>query len=293
MKRIINFLIIATILGVFIVTSCTKDDETNETTEITLSVSGLPDLGNFYSYEGWLVYDNTAYSTGKFGVSSDSGSASFVVDAGQLNKATDFVVSIEPSPDPNFDPSVVHILAGTFIGKSCELTPEHELAIGSTFSNAAGKYILATPTNGADSEELSGVWWLDPSGPSKSLVLPELNTGWIYEGWTIINGNPVSTGKFDAPSMADNSDPYSAQLEAPSFPGEDFLLNAPIGLAFPTDLSGQQVVISVEPYPDISSSPFFIKPLIGNIPDGVTDHILYSMTNNSDVLDISGEVNYE
>ena len=64
------------------------------------------------------------------------------------------------------------------------------------------------------------------------------------------------------------------------FPGEDFLMNAPTGLSFPTDIAGGTAVISVEPYPDNSPNPFTLKPLVHNIPASAKDHMVYDMGQN-------------
>ena len=144
--------------------------------------------------------------------------------------------------------------------------------------------ILATPTDGGSmTNEKSGVWWLDPTaGPGAGLSLPALPAGWKYEGWAVVNGMPLSTGKFTLAAGADASAPFSSLSAAgPAFPGEDFLINAPTGLTFPTDLSGKTVVISVEPEPDNSSAPFLLKPLVGMVPATATDHTPYSMNNNA------------
>jgi len=286
------FFLVPILASVMIITSCNDDEDEQVFKDMTLSVSGLPELGDFYVYEGWLIDgEGTAYSTGTFFVDNGSnGSLTSSVDEEILNDAEKFVISIEPSPDPNPAPSSTKILAGEFIGESATLTYENNTAIGTGFTTAAGKYILATPTNGEDSNELSGIWWLNPDGPTSSLILPDLNEGWIYEGWVVIDGTPVSTGKFTDPAEADISDLYSGTLDSPPFPGEDFLTNAPTNLTFPTDLSGQTAVISVEPSPDNLVMPFSIKPLTGNIPATAEDHVLYSMTNNAASITLSGEV---
>ncbi len=282
---------------IFLVTvfaaSCSKDNnEDPKTSTFNLTVSGLPQLDDFHVYEGWLIVGGTPVSTGIFSVNNigELSVSSFTADAGKLESASEFVISIEPSPDPDVAPSNTKIMGGSFIGQTADLSSENSLAIGTGFSTAVGKYILATPTNGDNSNELSGIWWLAPNGPSKSLVLPVLNEGWLYEGWVVFDGTPVSTGKFNNVDMADQFDDYSATLDAPSFPGEDFLTNAPAGITFPTDLSGKTAVISVEPDPDNSNKPFNIKPLTGNIPAMATDHILYDMINNASSISITGEV---
>jgi hypothetical protein len=151
-------------------------------------------------------------------------------------------------------------------------------------STATGDYILATPTDGTNgTDENSGVWWLNNSSGSAvaGLSLPALPAGWEYEGWAVINGTPVSTGKFTSVSGADLAAPYSGTTAGPAFPGEDLLTNAPSGLNFPTDLAGQKVVISIEPSPDNSAAPFLLKPLVGEVPATATDHTVYNMANNA------------
>jgi len=82
--------------------------------------------------------------------------------------------------------------------------------------------------------------------------------------------------------MADYAAPYSAtDAGSPPFPGEDFVMNAPAGLSFPTDLTGGLAVISIEPQPDNSPNPFALKPLVGEIPMNAMDHNTYMMGNNS------------
>ena len=164
--------------------------------------------------------------------------------------------------------------------------------MGTNFSTSTGSYILATPTDGSSTtDELSGVWWLDPAaGPGAGLDLPTLPEGWEYEGWAVVNGTPVSTGKFTSVTGADDFSGFSGTTPGPAFPGEDLLMNAPSGLTFPTDLSGGTVVISVEPSPDNSTDPFLLKPLVGSVPSGALDHTSYDMDNNASASNPTGTV---
>ncbi len=259
---------------------------------LNLNISGLEDLGSDYNYEGWVIVDGSPVSTGLFNVDAATGNMTqtlFEVDQDDLDRATTFVLTIEPSPDSDPAPSNVHIMAGDFAGSSAVLSIDHGAAIGDDFSTATGGYILATPTNGDNSDENSGVWWLDPAGPSAALSLPTLPIGWKYEGWAVIDGIPVTTGKFTMVNTADEAAPFSGTIASgPPFPGEDFLLNAPSGLTFPTDLSGGTIVISVEPDPDNSPSPFLLKPLVHQVPAGAADHTLFDMNNNSDATNPIG-----
>ncbi len=262
--------------------SCNKDDDQ---TSLNLNITGLEDLGATAQYEGWIIVNSTAISTGTFSVDGNGklSQTSFPMEEGTLNSATTFILTIEPNPDNNTAPSDIHLLAGDFAGSAANLSIGHNAALGTTFESAAGGYILATPTDGTMDDEVSGVWFLDPAGPSATLSLPVLSAGWIYEGWAVINGTPVTTGKFTSPIGADLSAPYSGPNPGPLFPGEDFLQNAPAGLGvvFPTDLRGGAIVISVEPSPDNSAAPFTLKPLVGMVADSAADHTVLGMSNNA------------
>ncbi len=279
----ISFLAFILFIG-FAFSSCSDDDDNSGTEELRLNFNGLEDLGGDYVYEGWLIVDGSAVTSGVFTVDATGtmSQTTFTVSADDLSNASTFVLTIEPAVDPDPAPSDVHVLAGDFSGTSAPLTVSHGAALGSDFTGATGKYILATPTNDMTSDELSGVWFLDPAaGPGAGLDLPTLPAGWMYEGWAVIGGQPLSTGRFLDAGGADDAAPYSGPNGGPAFPGEDFLTNAPAGLSFPTDLSGATVVISIEPSPDNSPAPFTLKPLLSGVPAGAADHTAYDMTNNA------------
>ncbi len=291
-----NFLVLFVLIA-FTAISC-KDDPvtpTPTTGNLSLNLSGLEDLGSDYAYEGWLIVNGSPVSAGIFTVdaSGNLSESSFEIDLDDLDNATAYVLTIEPSPDNDPAPSSVHILGGDFSGKSASLSVGHGSAIGDDFSSSTGTYILATPTDGGmTTDENSGVWWLDPTaGPGAGLSLPTLPNGWQYEGWVVIDGTPVTTGKFTSVDEADDDAPFSGTAASgPPFPGEDLLMNAPAGLTFPTDLAGRTVVISVEPQPDNSAAPFLLKPLVGNVPSSATDHTPYNMDNNSGATNPTGTV---
>lgn len=270
----------------------TQNPTTNGT--LKLNITGLEDLGSSARYEGWIIIPTLSkttgievdmpVSTGVFSVNAtgELNQTEFDIDAVDLSSATAFVLTIEPNPDPDPNPSEVHILAADFSGNTAMLSVNHSAALGNDFTSASGTYILATPTDGAMTNENSGVWFLDLSSgsPSQGLFLPTLPAGWKYEGWTVINGTPVTTGKFTSATQVDEADPYSSSQPGPPFPGEDFLMNAPAGLTFPTDISCGKAVISIEPDPDNSPNPFTFKPLLGDIPMNASDHTNYGMNVN-------------
>ena len=261
-----------------------EDDDGSEPQMLTLEINGLEDLGSDFVYEGWLIVNGSAVTSGIFTVDNNGNMSTnaFSITEDDLANASTFVLTIEPSPDPDPGPSDVHILAGDFNGSNASLTIDHPAALSDNFSSASGGYILATPTDGSDNNENSGIWFLDPTGgsPVAALDLPTLPPGWIYEGWAVIDGNPVTTGTFLSVSGADNTAEFSGPMPGPAYPGEDFLINAPSGLSFPTDLAGGTAVISIEPVPDNSEAPFLLKPLVGGIPANALDHTFYTMETN-------------
>ncbi len=292
------------LLGAFVV-SCNNDDDaateqpstTDEKATLTLDISGLEDLGSDYVYEGWIIVDGEPVSTGTFTVNTEKAlsATTFELDKTQLESATKYVLTIEPTVDPDPAPSKAKILAGSFDGTDASLSVGDDSALGVDLTTATGNYILATPTDGTNNtNENSGVWWLNlPASEgapmTAGLSLPTLPDGWAYEGWAVIDETPVSTGTFTDASMADDAAPFSGTVSTgPNYPGEDFLMNAPEGLTFPTDLAGKTVVISIEPVPDNSAAPFLLKPLVAPVADDATDHTPYTMNNNAAATNPTG-----
>ncbi len=265
--------------------SCKKNDDEPQTKTLQLSLQNIEELGNDFVYEGWLIVNGNPVSTGTF--STVSTVQNFSVSASDLENASKFVLTIEPANDPDPMPSATKILVGDFVGNSASLTT----ASVADFSSVQGKYILATPTNGDNTDENSGIWFLDlPNSmppPLTGLTLPTLPAGWKYEGWVVVNGMPITTGKFTNVNATDEFNGFSGSmpLGMPNgndgfFPGEDFLNNPPNGMTFPLDLAGKTAVISVEPDPDNDAKPFAIKPLVGMIPSNAVDHVTYMMQPN-------------
>jgi len=266
----------------FLATSCSSDDDNSSdaptNSELVLNLNGLEALGADFVYEGWIIVDGSPVSTGTF--TSVSFPQTFIVNTAQLNSATTFVLSIEPAIDPDPAPAATKILAGDFSGTLANVNSN---AIVGDFSTSTGTYILATPTDTDDTNEESGVWFLDNSSGSAvtGLDLPTLNDGWVYEGWAVLDGTPISTGTFLDPAAADNNAATSIFKgdagNGPGYPGEDYLQNAPAGMTFPTDLRGATIVISVEPSPDNSPLPFTLKPLAHMVPTTAMTHTALSM----------------
>lgn len=286
----IKKIVLLSVVCGFLFTSCNDDDNVSSTTDLVLNLSGLEALGSDFVYEGWIIVNGSPVSTGTF--TSVTFPQSFTVDRAQLESATTFVLSIEPAVDPDPAPAVTKILAGNFSGAMASVS---STGIVADFSSASGNYILATPTDADNNNEESGVWFLDNSSGSAvaGLSLPTLSDGWKYEGWAVINGTPVSTGTFTDPAAADDNATTSifkgTAGNGPNYPGEDYLMNAPAGLTFPTDLKGTTIVISVEPFPDNSAAPFTLKPLAHAVPNNAANHTTIAM-GSGPVSSLSGTV---
>jgi hypothetical protein len=250
--------------------------------ELTLHINGLPDLGNGWAYEGWLIVDDSPVSTGIFTVDDAMmmSAETFPVDPDMLSKATTFILTIEPSPDSDPAPSPVHILAGDLNGDIAGLSVAHSDALGNDFTSASGEYVLAAPTAGTGGDFRDGIWFLDPmSGSSASLSLPDLSEGWVYEGWVVpvdASMAPVSLGRFTAADMADSDGAGSTAgpNAAPPFPGQDFINPA-------MNLVGYGVVITIEPEPDTSPAPFGLKPLAAGAIQDLSGEALQPLENQA------------
>lgn len=258
-----------TMIGLIAISCSSDDDNSPATANLTLNLSGLEELGNDFVYEGWIIVDGSPVSTGVF--SDVTFPQSFPVDATQLNAATTFVLSIEPANDTDPAPAATKILAGDFSGDSASVGLAPIIANGD-LSTSSGTFFLRTPTDelaGAanNGNDQNGIWFGIPGAPpATGLNLPELNSGWKYEGWVVVDGvGPLTTGTFTSLDTVDDSNDFSGTLNniGPPIPGEDFFNNAPSGFSFPLDVRGRTVVISIEPSPDNSPAPFAIKPLVG------------------------------
>jgi len=294
MSRFKMFVLIS-LMALAGVIACGDDEPTvaaPDTILFEFSFSNMDSLDNAY-YQAWaLIADGGAYRVGKFNVTSsgqliDTTGASisgnsFVFEVLPLNEVYGVGVTIQPEVDTAGTVSPAHLLGGDVSNGSASLTIDHAAGVNQDFSSVSGKYILATPTNGIDNDENSGLWYIDNvSGISTAgLVVPTLESGWLYEGWIRVNGNYYSTGTFSSPSASDDTSRYSSNLQpSPTFPGEDFLVGAPSGVTFPLDLSGEYTMITLEPSPDEApDSPTSFKILEAAIPSDATDHTVYQLT---------------
>ncbi len=268
-------------------------------TTVESNITGLADLGSEFVYEAWITSSGAPVSLGTFSVDAAGNipSQAWNSNSETIDNATDFFITIEPFVDTDPSPSGTRILEGGFAGDAADLRTSDVIGTGD-FTTATGNFVLSTPTSNTSSDEDSGIWFIsvDSTGAATAgLDLPVLGDGWEYEGWVVFGGTtPVSTGKFTDPSLPDDSDIYAGNFPelAPPFPGEDFIQNEPAGLSFPTmlEMGNNLVVISLEPFPDNSPEPFFIKPLASEISIDTEPGQNYSIANDAISTLPSGDV---
>ena len=256
-----------------------------ETYTVYLTLDQVYDVSRAH-LEGWVIVGDEKISFGKFSVDNmmSGGAMSFSVDM-DIAMADAIAITIEPEGDSDDMPSGIVLISGELSNHAAKLS------FPVNFDESSGTYILATPSNGAETDENSGIWFLElPAPPIPGLVLPELPSGWVYEGWAVYEGAPITSGRFTDTADFDMFDDFSASMNYPPFPGEDYLENPPMGVSFPIDLGDgmSKAVISVEPdlmgVDPTGDGPFSIKPLIGDIPEGAQDHVNYDMQASTSTL---------
>lgn len=301
MKKFLFFNIILFLISIFFY-SCDYFESDNEEniSQLEINLNGLPTLPlvknlqdstkiDTLVYVGWLTPDKgVPIKTIRIN-NNDIQNGSYIskidFNFGPIQSAQLFNLTIERLKNDStpISPSNLIVLSGRFTYSSAKISLTKNDA---DLLNISGTYNLATPTDGNnDINEKSGVWFIDSinavGGPKQGLKLPELYNGWIYVGWVKIGDYFISTGKFQktvgADLPIDDTTSYSGDSPGFSFPGEDFLKNAPTGFNFPLDLSGSTVFVSMEPNLNIK----FLQPskiiLQADIPADAQARISYNM----------------
>jgi hypothetical protein len=274
MKKGIVITVIVIVIAILAFAALKNNDEgtsladTQQGASVSLENLNLKKLDEG-SYEGWLIFGTDKVSTGKFNSLDELTFSS----ERNPNEADSFVLTIEPEGDSDEEPSGIVVLSGDFVDGRAELSFPANLV------DIKGTYILGTPTDGLDNNETSGIWFVVPGEPLQpSLDLPELPEGWVYEGWVVNKGVGLTTGRFTEVDERDSFDGFSGDQPGPSFPGEDYLVNAPAGLIFPADLADGETTAIVSVEPDLNgvdptgNDIFSIMPLVAEIPLEAPDH---------------------
>ncbi|WP_299161642.1 anti-sigma factor [uncultured Tenacibaculum sp.] len=281
MKKIILGALVITSL---VFTSCSDDNDNVATTKtVGQSFQNLPDLGANYVYEGWLIVGTEKISTGRFSNTEGANHTSSLIDITKVSAATEYVLTIEPATETGTDltsPSGWIFSKGAFTNTTASPSTDGALFDGSSnLETATAQGFLKAPSVGMVGTDANGIWFINALPPTTGgfANLPTLGSGWIYEGWVVVNdtsGNPtpISTGRFSDPNMADtsffgaaNNNEFKGPNGVPPFPGEDYIAD-PNGrypnVTFPIDLTSATVVISIEPTTNDAQAPFGLKPFV-------------------------------
>lgn len=269
---------------------------------VDLTFEGLQPLSGGLKYQAWAVTQRSGVFQGVpflvFNVSPSGAlmdpvqdtviTGPFVVRIGTRD-IEGIAISLELTQGEFTSSSYSYLLGGEVEGKVAQLELAPWMGLNMDLSGMTGRYVLETPTDGEGEDELAGIWFLDRSGgtPVPGLELPEAVAGWTYEGWVVVGTDTLSTGKFSAASGADLANRYCGEEAAPPFPGEDFLLDPPTGVAFPFHLPGAKVFVTLEPWQswDLEPlSPFFLRLLEGEIPRSAVPGEPYALVSLFDRL---------
>ena len=312
-----KYVIILLLFSLFIFSCDMKEvlsvDE--QVSQVSFTLNGLNVLGATHQYEAWMLYDSLdielSQSLGIIDITSDGQEydATLNVPMGLIQKSKAIIVTIEQKPPlalnkiAKVNPSSFVVLAAKFVANNGTFSVGDEFLLGHDFPNASANYEINTPTDPSMATPRSGIWFVnydttitetkDDMGniidrdttitQMAGLDLPDLPSGWTYEGWVDFGGTLVSTGKFTSAMSADDENPYSGAGTAYPFPGEDFLQNAPAGITFPTDLAGKEVMIKLTPsHPEGSNQPYEITAFKVTIPSNVAsgEGNIYKLENN-------------
>ena len=266
--------------------------------EFELSVTGLGDPSPGH-YEAWFVIGGQPRSGGKFRVTSNGKISDLAgtevpggilrVDPGlDLNAATSFFITLEPDNDASAAPTSTRLLAGTFAGASANL--DVATALGVSFGGADGTYYLDTPTTETVKDFNRGiVFQLGDCGQPRATSVPNEipalpQSGWTYEGWVMRPSGAAfiaySTGRFLDPcdfdsdragqgagTFGDDTDADSDTLaDGLPMPAQDFVNASGSIPPLVLDEGVYIAAVSIEPEPDNSGLPFFLRVLDTDIP---------------------------
>ena len=267
-------------------------DEEEEIGKIVLTLSGLDPLSNGFHLEGWIVTaEAETRSVGKFNVDERGNlvdldgnaiTANLIETPFELDSTVHrMLISIEPPGDTDDTPSDTRLLGGIFVEQTAELKAADVEGIEDALILSAGTFIVATPTDGPNTNEESGIWFVNLTGgpPGRGLRTTIPIRGWKYQAWTEFDGIIVDMGVITHHSRPDESSLYSGTLPGYNYPGEDFLTNAPPGLDFPISVISAVVFVTLEPNPDPDPTPSQFVLFSGRVPENVQANETYNLAN--------------
>lgn len=304
-------LIYASIAILFLFASCKDDDDTTPVSTILQKFENLPDLGDNYVYEGWLIGTGSnpdKTSTGRFTNVEGKNYKSREIDMDMASKATAYVLTIEPKSETGADllsPSGLIFSKGSFSGDMASPSTDGALFKSGGLNRTKGQFFLKAPSVGMLGTDANGIWFIDALPPTAGgfTNLPMLTADWVYEGWVVVKDKsgkptPISTGRFSDSNKADvsfsgasDNNEFKGPKGVPPFPGEDFIAdpnNKYPMVVFPIDLRNATIVISIEPAKNDEKSPFALKPFVKELKNQGTGVAVELMNKYNGV--ISGKV---
>ncbi len=165
------------------------------------------------------------------------------------------------------------VMGGAFRGDPAMAVADLGMAYADAFNanleTSSGKCTIIAATSPTDSN--FGVWFIESASTVTAGLrnFPMLPDEWRYEGWLVDKVRPTgeppkyySTGRFMMPDSADydGAGQYSDTTRSGfNFPGQDFVRD-PLRLDL-TISNRFYFMVTIEPYPDNSANPCFLKLL--------------------------------
>lgn len=253
---------------------------------IVLETEGLAPLEiSGAAYTLWAIEDDgTPTNMGEFNIGPDGRLLDpegepierFTTDESNIINALSVLVTVRLPNTSTNSPSGWQVMSGPVAEGVASL----RVPGPSDIQGAAGSFRVFTPTDGPGTNEGSGIWAVDAAG-NPTLDLPDTTQAFNYELFLVVDGEPLTLGRFNDPEGADTTNRFSGEEEAPDVPGEDFLVDPPEGLMFPLDLGGRRLLVTLEPVTDDAAGPTQFIVLEATLPAGLTGGETISMTNRA------------
>lgn len=268
MKRMWLFLLAATVVAAL--GGCGDDSTDPNVGEFEAEFTALPVLDADQYYEAWASFPIVPRDDGRTGgalaplhdeaesvslgafrvvedgiVSLDGGPVTFTLaEDRNLSLVSDIHVTVRSAGDTTHGAVV---MGGEVTGSDTQgvanLDTSYHHAFNCDLRAAAGSCVMATPSDGAGTNETQGIWFTDGTG-APALDLPLLGEGWVYSAWVMNGTEPLAIGDFTDAHAADSDSAGAEAGSQPGFaaPGSDFLVSA-----IDFSLGGATVILTAEP----------------------------------------------
>lgn len=250
-------------------------EEEAEAAQLELDLTGLPALGDAARYALWVHTGEAPVRAGTLEGAEAGGDITVTVDVGETLGAQDTGTLLVALEAPDSPEGAAMLLGGDLEDGQAALAVDHPDALGATVTSASGSFLLGTPTD-PPAPETAGLWFvhLEPTRAALDLAPPP--AGWVYEGWATVAGTTLSAGRFSAADTAAMGARHNGPHAGPDLPGGDFVADPPEGVAFPWELHGAHVQVTLAPAGFELATPF-VAVLEGETPEPAEDHVSYPL----------------